>query len=153
MNNDKRNATRRACYRRNHAAELARSRARYHKNQPKNSMAVRMRRLRRAGCEITANQFKNMYDAQEGKCAVCGRFCPVAGSVEGICVDHCHRTGRVRALLCHTCNSTLGFVDDNSVLLEALASYVRKFDGEAGERSPEECSSRAFVGLSSAGGR
>lgn|SRR5262245_9040289 len=57
---------------------------------------------------ITAEDFDAMLAAQEGKCAGCGAV------FEGACravVDHCHATGKVRGLLCHGCNLTVGFLE------------------------------------------
>lgn len=53
---------------------------------------------------------KTMYDAmyfeQDGKCAITS--CPN----EATHVDHCHKTGRVRGLLCHKCNVGLHYLED-----------------------------------------
>jgi hypothetical protein len=42
-------------------------------------------------------------------------------------VDHCHTTGKPRALLCNRCNMVLGQVDDDPELLKKLARYVKRF--------------------------
>jgi hypothetical protein len=47
--------------------------------------------------------------------------------VPGVFVDHCHRTGRVRGVLCFNCDNGLGHFGDNTVLLESAALYL---DGE-----------------------
>lgn len=52
--------------------------------------------------------------------------CEVCGSGKKICVDHCHRTGRVRGFLCDACNITLGKVKDNPTTLRRLAEYLEK---------------------------
>ncbi|KKM72361.1 hypothetical protein LCGC14_1421320, partial [marine sediment metagenome] len=39
-------------------------------------------------------------------------------------VDHCHKTGIVRGLLCKSCNLTLGFVKDDVDLLQGLINYL-----------------------------
>jgi hypothetical protein len=60
--------------------------------------------VRRYG--VDRHMFDAMYFDQSGKCAVesCRREVAV--------VDHCHRTGRVRGLLCRGCNAAIGFVED-----------------------------------------
>jgi hypothetical protein len=60
--------------------------------------------LRRYG--ITPEQLAKMVAAQGGCCAICGN--PFATTPH---VDHCHRTGRNRGLLCFTCNIRLGWYE------------------------------------------
>lgn len=76
---------------------------------------------RQRGIQLTFAEFQAMKERQEHLCALCkgppGR--------KGLCVDHHHATGRVRALLCSNCNSGIGKLKDSPELLEAAASYVR----------------------------
>ena len=41
-------------------------------------------------------------------------------------VDHCHATGRIRALLCGACNGMLGLAKDKPATLRAAADYIEK---------------------------
>jgi hypothetical protein len=43
-----------------------------------------------------------------------------------LCVDHDHKTGKVRQLLCRNCNMVLGQVGDNANLLEEMIKYLQK---------------------------
>ena len=58
---------------------------------------------------------------QGGACAICRRQ-PAAP----LCVDHCHATGKVRGLLCRTCNSAIGFLRDDEALVAAALAYLRQ---------------------------
>jgi hypothetical protein len=59
---------------------------------------------------------------QGGRCAICGN-----GFVgKEPFVDHNHGTKRVRGLLCHKCNSVLGYGRDNVVILRAAARYLEE---------------------------
>src|SRR5574343_1143003 len=78
---------------------------------------------------ITLKEYNDMFDAQNGVCAVCGlpeRRTEGPEVSERLCVDHDHKTGKIRVLLCRTCNSALGLVnDDVSILLKCMEYLVR----------------------------
>ena len=50
--------------------------------------------------------------------------CEVCGSIGRICFDHDHITGKFRGWLCFRCNIVLGFVKDNTELLDAIKNYL-----------------------------
>lgn len=62
--------------------------------------------------------------AQQGRCAICKSADPKTNKVKTWCVDHDHKTGRVRGLLCTMCNRGLGFFGDKQRLLERAAQYL-----------------------------
>ena len=64
-------------------------------------------RFKRYG--IDREQYREMFEAQEGCCAMCG---DEASTDEGLHVDRDHETGEVRGLLCNRCNTALGLVGD-----------------------------------------
>ena len=70
---------------------------------------------------ITPEQYEAMYRKQNGACAVCLKH-----NLNGwrLAVDHCHKTGNVRGLLCTKCNTALGAVGDSLKLLTALFEYI-----------------------------
>lgn len=70
---------------------------------------------------MTLEEYDAMLEAQGGACAVCGGPPMGKGRYH---VDHCHSTGRVRGLLCHKCNVTLGMVQDSCEHLLALVDYL-----------------------------
>ena len=67
---------------------------------------------------------------QNGVCAICRQ--PESRTWHGVkkqtdlAVDHCHETKRVRGLLCHKCNSILGYVKDSPVVLRTAADYLER---------------------------
>jgi hypothetical protein len=71
---------------------------------------------------ITLEQYEEMLIEQDSQCAVCGKT--EQENTKRLAVDHCHKTGRVRKLLCHHCNCALGMVDDDRNKLVALISYL-----------------------------
>ena len=68
---------------------------------------------------ITSKDYDQMLTSQSGGCAICGTTTCASG--KSLAVDHCHRTGKVRGLLCRDCNQTLGkFNDDRNRFLKAI---------------------------------
>jgi len=76
---------------------------------------------------ITLDQYDEMYEAQQGRCAICGTDTP-GSRFNHFHVDHDHVTGQVRALLCEACNTGLGKFRDNPNLLRSAALYLEKHD-------------------------
>ena len=75
----------------------------------------------------TEEMFKQAWDAQEGRCAICTTTMTIGGTTStSVSADHCHATGRQRSLLCCSCNSGLGKFRDAPELLEAAADYLRR---------------------------
>ncbi len=74
---------------------------------------------------ITLDEYMNMYESQGGKCAICGDTHPSKGR-HGLVVDHCHKKGHVRKLLCSKCNTGLGQFRDNAELLARAIEYINK---------------------------
>lgn len=70
---------------------------------------------------ITVEEYVVMAEVQQGLCAICRRGCPRNSRLS---VDHDHDTGRVRGLLCDTCNKVLGMVEDSPERLRAAADYL-----------------------------
>ena len=73
-----------------------------------------------------------MIEAQNGLCAICGKpeskIDPRTKKVRRLSVDHDHRTGRVRQMLCHNCNWVLSRVDDSIEALETFIEYLKLHD-------------------------
>lgn len=62
---------------------------------------------------------------QGGVCAICGVDNPQRKGHDVFIVDHCHITGKVRGLLCHKCNVSVGMMNDDPDVLESGARYLR----------------------------
>lgn len=75
---------------------------------------------------ITAKDYADMYEKQEGLCAICGGegFTMKKMHTLKLVVDHCHTTGKVRGLLCHNCNRALGLMKDSIKNLGAAMEYL-----------------------------
>jgi hypothetical protein len=75
---------------------------------------------------LSVEDYERMLIAQSGRCDACNA--PMIGSREP-CVDHNHKTGRVRALLCSPCNRTIGHAKEDPICLRVLAVYLEVHHG------------------------
>lgn len=73
---------------------------------------------------ITLEQHDQMLKDQDYKCAICKTDKP-DGTGNQFNVDHCHTTGKVRGLLCWSCNSFIGYSKENIPSLESAISYLK----------------------------
>jgi hypothetical protein len=74
--------------------------------------------------KLTENQFKHILELQGGNCAVCKKVAHSEDKGKRLHIDHCHKTGKVRGLLCCHCNLTLGRVRDDIDRLKSLIGYL-----------------------------
>jgi hypothetical protein len=70
---------------------------------------------------LDADQYAGLLQLQQGRCAGCRRR---VGVVKAGAVDHDHATGRVRGILCSTCNRFLGHIQDQPETLFRLGLYL-----------------------------
>lgn len=71
---------------------------------------------------LTCEQYDAMFEAQGRACKCCGTTEP--RSERPWHVDHCHKTGLVRGILCHHCNAMLGHAKDDPLHLLRGAQYL-----------------------------
>jgi hypothetical protein len=69
---------------------------------------------------LTEDDYWRLYEKQNGVCAICGE----RGKRDKLDVDHCHKTGAVRGLLCNRCNLCIGRFEDNPMYLKSAAEYL-----------------------------
>jgi hypothetical protein len=74
---------------------------------------------------ITLEEYNEIFKQQNHKCAACGNDNP--GRKTGWALDHDHITGKIRAILCNQCNTTLGNVKDDPKILQMLINYLGRF--------------------------
>jgi hypothetical protein len=85
-----------------------------------NAATVKYARKRKYG--VSQEQFNELLAAQNSACALCFTTEPKGrGSFH---VDHCHATGVVRGLLCHSCTTALGLFRDDTALLMRATEYL-----------------------------
>lgn len=72
---------------------------------------------------LTPEYYQELLDKQQGVCAICKQL-PLSG--KGWQVDHDHRTGAIRGLLCHECNTGIGALRDDVDILRQAIEYLSK---------------------------
>lgn len=111
----------------------AKRRAKYYANAEKaraystewrkqNPERVRENNLKKFG--IGVEQYDALLISQNKGCAICGGQ---NSNGRALAVDHCHKTGKIRGLLCSGCNRGIGLLGDSSCRLKLAAEYVAKW--------------------------
>lgn len=111
-------------YNRRYCSPACARHAAYLRNDGKNAKTPEQRRENRLKTRysMTSEQWEALFASQGRVCAICQ-----TESSKRLHVDHCHITGAVRGILCHTCNVGIGQLgDDLETLLQAVA-YLRRF--------------------------
>ncbi len=72
--------------------------------------------------DITIDDYDKMFNKQEGKCPICEK--PQSELKKLLHVDHDHKTGKIRGLLCGDCNLALGMFKDSKILLTNSIKYL-----------------------------
>ena len=73
---------------------------------------------------ITISDFDDMYIEQGGCCAICGKHQSELNL--RLNIDHCHKTGKIRGLLCGNCNTSLGLLKENIGVLNNAIKYLKR---------------------------
>lgn len=111
-------------YRKKNAKRIAIRQREYNlKNKEKNSLDFRKWNLWRM-YKLTLEDYANLEKRQKSKCAICKSTTVGNKRSQGLYIDHCHTTKKVRGLLCHKCNSLLGHAQDNIDILKKAIKYL-----------------------------
>jgi len=76
---------------------------------------------------LNCPQRTQMLNEQENKCQVCTR--PIAFDGKNrhattAVVDHCHKSGKIRGVICHSCNVMIGYFENQNISFEQLQAYL-----------------------------
>lgn len=80
-------------------------------------------RLRNKRYKMPLGQYEKMLSEQSGRCLICNKE-------KVLVVDHDHKSGRVRGLLCGLCNTGIGALQDNADILQIAINYLMREEGE-----------------------
>ena len=104
-----------------HCKECQRKTDAQKRTTDKGKATYRNRSWKQQGIDITYEEYKVKYEEVKGHCEICNKQFP------SLCVDHNHKTGKIRGLLCTSCNLGIEqFKETNSILYSAI-SYLDKY--------------------------
>ena len=105
----------------------------FHKQDKRNSLRSFCKKCEGKRCRnnnlkrkfnITITDYNKILREQNGRCAICGIH--QSELKRGLAVDHDHKTGKIRELLCGKCNRTLGLFLDNKLIFAKMINYLSK---------------------------
>lgn len=71
---------------------------------------------------LSKEELRKLREDHRDVCAICGG----SGGKKGLCIDHDHRTGEIRGLLCGNCNIAIGLMRDSPSALRKAALYLER---------------------------
>ncbi len=74
--------------------------------------------------KISLDSYQELLNLQNGRCAICGTEI----NQKTCRIDHDHTTGKVRGLLCTSCNTGIGLFKDSSNIILNAAEYLKSND-------------------------
>lgn len=90
------------------------------KDTPQRKLATRKTKLK-TKYNLSLSEYDNLLKRQNGRCAICS----VSSNGSVLVVDHCHKTRKVRGLLCAKCNTALGMFGDNLEGVLRVVCYLQ----------------------------
>ena len=91
------------------------------RNKNKDKVAEQYQRRRLLKYNISQKDFDVLLEEQDYKCAICTKELS-----EKFTVDHSHKTGKVRGLLCYKCNNGIGLLCDSTDILNKAIEYLNE---------------------------
>ena len=96
------------------------------KNRPRTECKECIRELARYRVHgVCSTKYDEMMVKQKGCCAVCSSKIG-SSRYTRLAVDHCHKTGKVRGLLCSNCNTAIGLMKDSPVRMQKAIQYLER---------------------------
>ena len=95
-------------------AKAGRKSGRWKANKPSPDHLHHMRKMRYG---VTKEWY--LEQTASGKCQLCDK------ATDKFCVEHCHKTGVVRGVVCHKCNTLIGVIENNKHLLTRVYDWIK----------------------------
>lgn len=114
-------------------ANRARAKRWKENNQERYALLGKAKHLRRK-FGITLIEYQNLLDSQRGVCFLCKNPEKIKNHISkktsSLAVDHCHKTGKIRGLLCFKCNTTIAHIENNPDIYQIIRGYLALQESE-----------------------
>ena len=81
---------------------------------------------------LSHEEYLAMFEKYDGSCWICLKpetdIVPQTGAIKSLAVDHNHKTGTIRGLLCRRCNVSLGLLREDVTTLNNMLNYMDHFN-------------------------
>lgn len=78
--------------------------------------------------KLNISDYNKMLERQNNLCAICKKpetqLKKKYNKIKMLSVDHCHKTGKIRGLLCHKCNTGIGSLCESRSILQSAINYL-----------------------------
>jgi len=92
---------------------------------------------------LTENDYDDMLEKQNYECLIC--HTKVDGLKEVLHIDHCHKTGKIRGLLCRCCNVAIGLIKEDITIAYAIIDYINNNKDQDNHGITENSPQRSVV--------
>lgn len=66
-----------------------------------------------------------LLESQKSKCGICDTEISMFSDRKGGYIDHCHSSNQVRGILCHGCNTFLGYLENKNISPNKISEYLK----------------------------
>lgn len=109
-------------WRKNNPEKVKKIRKKFKLNNPEKVKIYEKKNKMYNKFKITIREYNEMLLNQNNQCFLC--FKTPEENKKALAVDHCHKTGKIRGLLCSKCNLGLGLFNDNVNIMEKAIKYI-----------------------------
>ena len=109
-------------YREKNKEIIKKKKKKYHIEKP----YIKRRSYLKTEYGLSMEDYDKMFKLQKGKCKICKVSHPKNISHKHLYVDHCHKTGKIRGLLCRGCNFAIGEMEDNILFFKNAINYLKE---------------------------
>jgi Autographiviridae endonuclease VII len=91
----------------------------------KDKVKIYQKRFKIRSYGLTEEDYDRLLKIQNGVCAICHKP-ETHNRSKVLSIDHCHKTNKVRGLLCHRCNAGLGQFYDDTEIMKSAINYLER---------------------------